>query len=92
MDLRSIFHDFSPQPWSFVRSTAVCSATFRRDLLVLLLNPYHIIFAVTALQAATQLEVACLLFCVLRDLSISPRLLLASSATYVAAYSRHIIT
>ena len=28
-------------------------------------NPYHIISTVTALQAATQLEVACLLFCVL---------------------------
>ena len=49
------------------RSTAVCCTTFRRDLLLQLLNPYHIISAVTSLQAATKLEVACLLLCVLRD-------------------------
>ena len=75
-----------------MRLTAVCSATFRRDLLLQLLN--HLISAVvTALQAAAQLEVARLIFCVLLDehLSIgrsicpsifSPRLLLllASSA------------
>ena len=66
-DLRSTFYDFSQQASSFVRSTAVCSATFRRDLLLQLLNPYHIISAVIALQAAAQLEVACLVFCVLRD-------------------------
>ena len=76
--------DSSQQAPSFVQSTAVCSTTFRRDLLLHLRNPYHIISAVTALQAATQLEVACLLFCVLRakplsiDLSISPHLLLAT--------------
>ena len=64
--LRLIFYDFSQQASSFVRSTAVCSATFRRDMLLLLLNPYHIISAVTTLQAAAQLEVTCL-FCVLRD-------------------------
>ena len=70
-----------------MRSTAVRSTTFRRDLLLQLLNPYHIISAVTALQTASQLEVACLLFCDLRDqhlsidLSILPRLLaLALSA------------
>ena len=66
----------------------MCATTFRRDLL-LHLNPYHIILAVTALQAATQLEVARRLFCVLRDEQLaidrlahvaSPLLLLASSA------------
>ena len=41
-DLRSIFYDFSQQASSFVRSTALCSATLRRDLLLQLLNPYHI--------------------------------------------------
>ena len=93
MDLRSIFYDFSHQDWSFVRSTAVCSATFRRDLLLLLLNPYCIICAVTALQAAAQLEVACLIFRVPRDehlpidrpVHFSPHLLvLASSAITLA--------
>ena len=64
MDLRLIFHDFSQQGSSFVRSTAVRSTTFRWDLLLQLLDPYHII-AVTALQAATEHVVACL--CVLRD-------------------------
>ena len=62
------FHDISQLASSFVRSTtAVCSATVRRDLVLLLLNPYHIISAVTALQAATQLEVACAICCVLRN-------------------------
>ena len=61
------FYDFSQQVSSFVRSTAGCSATFRRDLLLQLLNPYHTISAATALQAAAQLEVACPIFCVLRD-------------------------
>ena len=51
----------SQQASSFVRPTAVCSATFCRDQLLLRSNPYHIISTVTALQAATQLEVACLL-------------------------------
>ena len=72
-----------------MQSTVACSATFHRDLLLQLFNPYHISFAVTVLQAAAQLEVACPIFCVLRDehLSIdrpvhfSPGLLvLASSA------------
>ena len=45
-----------------MRSTAACSTTFRRDLLLHLLNPYNIAPVVTALQAATQLEVACRLF------------------------------
>ena len=67
MDLLSIFYDFSPQASSFERSTAVCSTTFGRELLLQLLNPYHITSAVNPLQAATQLEVACLLFFVLRD-------------------------
>ena len=88
VDLLELFNDFSQQASSFVRSTAVCSATFRRDML-LQLYPYHIMSAVTALQAAAQLDVACPIFCVLRDehLSIdrpvhfSPGLLvLASSA------------
>ena len=67
MDLRVIFYDFSQQASTFVRSSAVCSATFRRDLLLHLLNPYHTISAVTALQAAAQLEVECLVIRVLRD-------------------------
>ena len=50
-----------------MRSTAVCSTTSHRDLLLHLLNPYHIITAVTAPQAATQLEVGCPLLCALRD-------------------------
>ena len=54
-----------------MRSTAVCSATFRRDLLRQLLNPYHTIPAVTALQAAAQLVVACPIFGVLRDEHLS---------------------
>ena len=95
-DLRSIFCDGSRQASSFVRSTAVCSATFRRDLLLQLLNPRHTISAVTALQAAAQLEVACTIFCVLRlscvmsinlsiDLSVhlSPGLLAAAAAGFV---------
>ena len=64
-DPRLIFYDLSQQTSSFVRSTAVCSVTVRRDVLLLILNPYHIISAVIALQAAAQLEVACL--CVLHD-------------------------
>ena len=59
-DLRSFFSRFS-QSSSFVRSTSVYSATFHRDLLLLLLNPCNIFSAVTALQAAAQLEGACLL-------------------------------
>ena len=47
--LRSIFYDFSQQASGFVWSTAVCSPTFRRDLLLLLLNPYHTFSAITAL-------------------------------------------
>ena len=65
------FYDFSQQASSFVRSTAVCSVSVRRDLLLQLLNPYHIISAVTALQAAAQLEVACPICCVLRDEHLS---------------------
>ena len=67
VDLLELFNDFSQQASSFVRSTAVCSATFRRDLLLQLLNPYHIMSAVTALEAAAQLEVACPICCVQRD-------------------------
>ena len=66
-DLRSAFYDFSQQSSIFERWTAVCSASFHRDLLLQLLNPYNIISAVNALHAAAQLEVACLVFCVLRD-------------------------
>ena len=71
VDLLGLFNDFSQQVSSFVWSTAVCSATFRRDLLLQVLNPYHTISAVTALQAAAQLEVACPDFCVLRDEHLS---------------------
>ena len=79
-----------------MRLTAVRAATFRRDLLLHLLNPYDIISAVIVLQDTAELEVACPIFCVLRDehLSIdrpvcpfffawsasSSQLLLASSA------------
>ena len=69
--LGTFFYDFSQQVSSFVRSTVMCSATFRRDLLLQLLNPYHIISAVIALQAAAQLVVACPFFCVLRDEHLS---------------------
>ena len=54
-----------------MQSTVACSATFHRDLLLQLFNPYHISFAVTVLQAAAQLEVACPIFCVLRDEHLS---------------------
>ena len=50
-----ISSDFSQQPSSFVLSTAVCSAPFRRDLLLEVLNPYHLISVVTALQTTAQL-------------------------------------
>ena len=59
-DFFTIFHNKLRA--SCGRPHAVCSATFRRDLLLQLLNPYHIISAVTALQAPAQLEVACLFF------------------------------
>ena len=45
----------------------LCPATIRRDLLLQLLNSYDKISAVTALQATTQLEVACPIFRLLRD-------------------------
>ena len=91
VDLLGLFKDLSQQGSSFVRSTKVCSATFRRDLLLQLLNPNHTMSAVTALHAVAQLEVACPFFmsCVMSiylsiDLSVhfSPGLLLllASSA------------
>ena len=67
VDLLGFFYDFSEQVSSFVRSTEVCSATFRRDLLLQLLNPNHTMSAVAALHAAAQLEVACPIFYVLRD-------------------------
>ena len=49
VDLLGLFYDFSQQASSFVRSTAARSATFSRDLLLQLLNPYHIISAVIVL-------------------------------------------
>ena len=58
-DVHSIFYDFSQHVSGFARSTAVCSATVRRDLLLELFNPYHIISSVIAGR--------CLIFCVLRD-------------------------
>ena len=67
----NFFYDFSQQDSSFVRSTVVCSATFRQDQLLHLLNPYHTISVVTALQADALLEVACPVFCVLRDEHLS---------------------
>ena len=71
VDLLGLFYDFSQQASSFARSTAVRSATFGRDLLLQLLNPYHITSAVIVLQAAAQLEVACPILCVLRDEHLS---------------------
>ena len=71
VDLLGLFYDFPQQVSSFVRSTAVRSATFCRDLLLQLLNPYHTISAITSHQAAAQLEVACPIFCVLRDEHLS---------------------
>ena len=62
VDLLGLFYDFSQQVSSFVRSTEVCSASFRRDLLLQLLNPNHTMSAVTALHAVAQLEVACPFF------------------------------
>ena len=47
------------------------TATFRRALLLLLLHLYLIICAVTALQAAAQLEVACADLCLLLDEHLS---------------------
>ena len=58
VDLLGLFNCISQQVLSFVRSTVVCPATFRRDLLLQLRKPYHTISAVAALQAAAQLEVA----------------------------------
>ena len=89
VDLRLFFYDFSQRASSFVCSTAVCSTTFRQDLLLQLLDPYHILSAVTALQAATQLEVACLLFCVMRDkhLAIPRPVRFASPAAGIVCYT-----
>ena len=97
VDLRSIFYDFSQQASSFVLSTAACFTTFRRDLPLLLLNPYLIICAVTTLQTATQLEVGCLLCCVLRDEPSYPstypfRLACVSYTTACYTSDRHIIS
>ena len=92
VDLLGLFTIFFQQVSSFVRSTAVCSATFRRGLLLQLLYPCHTISAVTALQAAAQLVVACPIFCVLRDEHLSidrpvcpffPPGLLAAPASFV---------
>ena len=90
LDLLGFIYDFSQQASSFVQSTAVCFATFCGDLLLQLLNPYHIISAVTALEAAAQLEGACP-FCVLRDehlsidrpVNVSPALLTAGAGGFV---------
>ena len=58
VDLRLVSYDYSQHVSSFVRSTSV-DTTFGQDVTLLLFNPYHIISAVTALQDAIQLEVAC---------------------------------
>ena len=55
VDLLGFLYDFSQQASSFVLSTAVFSAPFRRDLLLEVLNPYHLISVVTALQTTAQL-------------------------------------
>ena len=68
--------------------TAVCSTSFRRDFILVLLNPYHIISAVTALQAAAQLEVECRLFCVLNIyLPIDLSFFFPSSAAGIACFT-----
>ena len=54
--------EFLHEASTFVRSTAVCSTTFRRELLLQLLDPYHIISTAIALQDATQVEVVYLPF------------------------------
>ena len=70
----------------------MCSATFRLDLLLLLINPCHIISAVTVLQASAQLKVECLIFCVLRDehLSINASVHFFASPAAAAAGLRRI--
>ncbi|CAM9757366.1 unnamed protein product [Laminaria digitata] len=68
--LRPNFHGWS-QASSFVRLTTVCSAAVRRNLLLPLLNLYHIIYTVAVLQAVTQLEVSFLIFRVLRHVHLS---------------------
>ena len=71
VDLPGLCYDFSQQLSSLVGSTAGCFVTFRRDQLLQLLNSHHTISAVTALQATAQFEVACAIFCVLRDEHLS---------------------
>ena len=96
-DLRSIFYDFSQQASSFVRSTALCSATLRRDLLLQLLNPYHIRKSPPSLLSkptlSSRLLVLFFVSCVMsiyRSICLSifsPRLLLAAAGfvCYTAA-------
>ena len=71
-----------------MRSTSVVT-TFGQDVTLLLLNPYHIISAVTALQAAIQLVLRVVFFCVLRDehLAIHRLVYFASPAADFACYS-----
>ena len=95
-DLRSIFYDFSQQASSFVRSTALCSATLRRDLPLQLLNLYHIISAVTPLQAAAELEVAWLIFvsCVISiylSIDLSVHLFASPTAAGFSCYTTAIL-
>ena len=82
--------DFSQQASSFVQLTAACFTTVRPDL-PLSRSFINTISTVAVLQAATQLEVACLRFCVLRDVLLavdsltSPRLLYSYyTAVFVA--------
>ena len=89
VDLRGLFYDFSQQASSFVRSTAVCSAAFRGDLLLQLLNPYHMIFAVTARSPSRRPARGCVsYFCVLRDeyRSISVQILAWPAASGFVCY------
>ena len=62
VDLRSIFLIYFQQAFCFMGSTAVCFTTIRLDLVFELLNTSQIMSTVTALQAATQLEVACRIY------------------------------
>ena len=68
------FYDFSPQASIFVQSTAVCSATFRRDLLLQLFNPYHIPGNLRRHRSPSHRparDCVFTLFCVLRDEHLS---------------------
>ena len=74
VDLLELLYDFSKQASSLVQSTAVCSATFRRDLLLQLFNPYHIPGNLRRHRSPSHRparDCVFTLFCVLRDEHLS---------------------